>query len=111
MKRNLPLMLLLSVVASFASEALSEVVSDAKIKRMLVGSNCYIDNPDAAERMFQNARRRCGGDTNRFARLIYEVAQTNDAWIAEDMIRAFVGFRGSDPNGGVRVVGFGAAGC
>lgn len=61
--------------------------SDSKIKRLLVGSNCYIDNPDAAERMFQGARRRCGGDTNRFARLILEVAQTNNAFIAEDMIR------------------------
>ena len=81
---------ILAVVMALVAQtdfAVEDDISDAKIKRMLVGSNCYIDNPDAAERMFQNARRRCGGDTNRFARLIYEVAQTNDAWIAEDMIR------------------------
>lgn len=80
---------ILAVVMAMVAQtdfAIEDDISDAKIKRMLVGSNCYIDNPDAAERMFQNARRRCGGDTNRFARLIYEVAQTNDAWIAEDMI-------------------------
>ena len=81
---------ILAVVMALVAQtdfAIEDDISDVKIKRMLVGSNCYIDNPDAAERMFQNARRRCGGDTNRFARLIYEVAQTNDAWIAEDMIR------------------------
>ena len=65
-----------------------EDTSDNWIKEMLVGSNCYIDNPDAAERMFQNARRRCAGDTNRFARLLCEVAQTNDIMIAEDMINS-----------------------
>ena len=65
-----------------------EDTSDNWIKEMLVGSNCYIDNPDAAERMFQNARRRCAADTNRFARLLCEVAQTNDIMIAEDMINS-----------------------
>ena len=84
MKAILAVVMALVAQAGFAVE---DDMSDAKIKRMLVGSNCYIDNPDAAERMFQNARRRCCGDTNRFARLICEVAQTNDAWIAEDMIR------------------------
>ena len=84
MKAILVVVMVLVAQTDFAVE---DDISDAKIKRMLVGSNCYIDNPDAAERMFQNARRRCGGDTNRFARLICEVAQTNDAWIAEDMIR------------------------
>ena len=74
------------VLAALACSAVDEDCSDAKIKRMLAGSNGYIDNPDAAERMFQNARRRCGGDTNRFARLLCEVARTNDAWIAADMI-------------------------
>ena len=83
---NAILAVVMALVAQ-AGFAVEDDMSDAKIKRMLVGSNCYIDNPDAAERMFQNARRRCCGDTNRFARLICEVAQTNDAWIAEDMIR------------------------
>ena len=84
MKAILAVVMALVAQANFAAD---DDFSDAKVKRMLVGSNCYIDNPDAAERMLQNARRRCCGDTNRFARLICEVAQTNDAWIAEDMIR------------------------
>ena len=36
--------------------------------------------------MFMNARRRCGTDTNRFARLLAEVAQTNNNWVAQDAI-------------------------
>ena len=83
MKARVLMVVLLGAVPLLALE---EDTSDAKVKRMLVGSNCYIDNPDAAERMFQNARRRCAGDTNRFARLLYEVAQTNDERIAEEMI-------------------------
>ena len=73
---------------AIAGHSAGEDTSDDWIKEMLVGSNCYIDNPDAAERMFQNARRRCAGDTNRFARLLCEVAQTNDIMIAEDMINS-----------------------
>ena len=91
MKAILVVVMVLVAQTDFAVE---DDISDAKIKRMLVGSNCYIDNPDAAERMFQNAWRRCGGDTNRFARLICEVAQTNDAWIAEDMINC-LGWHGT----------------
>ena len=44
MKRNLLLMLLLSVVASFASEALSEVVPDEKVKTLVIRSGEVIDN-------------------------------------------------------------------
>ena len=86
MKRNLPLMLLLSVVASFASEALSEVVSDEKVKTLVIRSGEVIDNSWRARRMFDNAERLCEGDTNRFARILYELAQTNDVCMANRMI-------------------------
>ena len=36
--------------------------------------------------MFDNAERLCEGDTNRFARILYELAQTNDVRIANRMI-------------------------
>ena len=86
MKRNLPLMLLLSVVASFASEALSEVVSDEKVKDLVIRSGEVIDNSWRARRMFDNAEGLCEGDTNRFARILYELAQTNDVCMANRMI-------------------------
>lgn len=86
MKRNLPLMLLLSVVASFASEALSEVVSDEKVKTLVIRSGEVIDNSWRARRMFDNAEGLCEGDTNRFARILCELAQTNDVSMADRMI-------------------------
>lgn len=84
MKKTLNVLL---VVVAMSGLAVDDDMSDEKIKRMIVSSNCYIDNPDAAERMFMNARQRCCGDTNRFARLLFEVAQTDNERIAEDMIR------------------------
>ena len=76
---------ILALAAAFVCPA-EDDNSDEKIKRMIVRSNFYIDNPDASYRMFMNARRRCGTDTNRFARLLAEVAQTNNAWVAQDAI-------------------------
>ena len=84
MKRNAIFAFLTLAVASVCTA--EDDNSDEKIKRMIVGSNFYIDNPDASYRMFMNARRRCGTDTNRFARLLAEVAQTNNAWVAQDAI-------------------------
>ena len=83
MRSAILMVLALCAVACYAE---GEDMSDAKVKRMLVASNCYIDNPNAAEQMFQNAWRRCCGDTNRFARLLCEVARTNNVDIAENMI-------------------------
>ena len=84
MKRNAIFAFLALAVASVCIA--EDDNSDEKIKRMIVGSNFYIDNPDASYRMFMNARRRCGTDTNRFARLLAEVARTNNAWVAQDAI-------------------------
>ena len=84
MKRNAMFAFLALAVASVCPA--EDDNSDEKIKRLIVGSNFYIDNPDASYRMFMNARRRCGTDTNRFARLLAEVAQTNNDWVAQDAI-------------------------
>ena len=84
MKRN-TMLAILALAAAFVCPA-EDDNSDEKIKRMIVRSNFYIDNPDASYRMFMNARRRCGTDTNRFARLLAEVAQTNNNWVAQDAI-------------------------
>ena len=84
MKRN-AMVAILALATAFVCSA-EDDNSDEKIKRLIVGSNFYIDNPDASYRMFMNARRRCGTDTNRFARLLAEVAQTNNNWVAQDAI-------------------------
>ena len=84
MKRN-AIFAFLALATAFVCIA-EDDNSDEKIKRLIVGSNFYIDNPDASYRMFMNARRRCGTDTNRFARLLAEVAQTNNDWVAQDAI-------------------------
>ena len=84
MKRN-AMFAIFALATAFVCTA-EDDNSDEKIKRLIVGSNFYIDNPDASYRMFMNARRRCGTDTNRFARLLAEVAQTNNDWVAQDAI-------------------------
>ena len=84
MKRN-TMLAILALATAFVCSA-EDDNSDEKIKRLIVGSNFYIDNPDASYRMFMNAMRRCGTDTNRFARLLAEVAQTNNNWVAQDAI-------------------------
>ena len=48
---------ILALAAAFVCPA-EDDNSDEKIKRMIVRSNFYIDNPDASYRMFMNARRR-----------------------------------------------------
>ena len=67
---------------------------DMRIKSMIVDSECYIDNSGASERMYNNARMRCAGDTNRFARLLYELSQTNNVYLADRMI-SMLGFDGT----------------
>ena len=67
---------------------------DSHIKSMIVDSESYIDNSRASERMYNNARMRCAGDTNRFARLLYELAQTNNVYLSDRMI-SMLGFDGT----------------
>ena len=67
---------------------------DSHINSMIVDSESYIDNSRASERMYNNARMRCAGDTNRFARLLYELAQTNNVYLSDRMI-SMLGFDGT----------------
>ena len=60
MKRN-TMLAILALATAFVCSA-EDDNSDERIKRLIVGSNFYIDNPDASYRMFMNARRRCGAD-------------------------------------------------
>lgn len=85
----------MAVIALVAAVAMAESSEeDAEIKALIVGSECYIDNSRASERMYNNARMRCGDDSNRFARLLFELAQTNDTRLADRMIE-FLGFHGT----------------
>ena len=92
MKRNAIFAFLTLAVASVCPA--EDDNSDEKIKRMIVDSECYIDNSRASERMYNNARMRCAGDTNRFARLLYELAQTNNVYLSDRMI-SMLGFDGT----------------
>lgn len=66
--------------------AKAESVSDDEIRDMVVHSGFYIDNAQAARAEFTGAKDLCAGDTNRFARILCELAQTNHARIADRMI-------------------------
>ena len=92
MKRNAIFAFLTLAVASVCPA--EDDNSDEKIKRMIVDSESYIDNSRASERMYNNARMRCAGDTNRFARLLYELAQTNNVYLSDRMI-SMLGFDGT----------------
>ena len=92
MKRNAIFAFLTLAVASVCIA--EDDNSDEKIKRMIVDSESYIDNSRASERMYNNARMRCAGDTNRFARLLYELAQTNNMYLSGRMI-SMLGFDGT----------------
>ena len=92
MKRNAIFAFLTLAVASVCIA--EDDNSDEKIKSMIVDSESYIDNSRASERMYNNARMRCAGDTNRFARLLYELAQTNNVYLSDRMI-SMLGFDGT----------------
>ena len=62
-------------------------VTDAQIKVAIIRSGQFVDNSDLASRTFDRAEACCEGDTNRFARILFELAQTNNVRIADRMIR------------------------
>lgn len=68
--------------------------SDEEIKHRIVMSCCYIDNSKAASRAFNYAKSLCADDKARFARLLGEIAQTNDVYIARQII-SDLGFYGT----------------
>ena len=76
----------LGIVVMGACMARAEA-GDDWIKDMVIVSGQFIHGGEPARRMFENAKSQCEGDTNRFARLLCELAQTNDVRIADRMIR------------------------
>ena len=68
------------MVVAVLADSVADELSDDKVKAMIVGSSQYIDNGQLARRLFYHAKDSCGTDTNRFARLLCELAQTNDVW-------------------------------
>ena len=63
---------------------------DSEIARCVVLSMSYIDNPARSRASLAFARGLCEGDDTRFARILGELAHTNDAKIAECMISLLV---------------------
>ena len=80
------LQIALGIVVMGACMARAEA-GDDWIKDMVIVSGQFIHGGEPARRMFENAKSQCEGDTNRFARLLCELAQTNDVRIADRMIR------------------------
>ena len=78
--------ILMAVMAACAACSLF-AVSDSQISEMLLRSARVIDNDEVADRMVRLAESLCEHDTNRFERLICELAQTNDTRIANQMIQ------------------------
>ena len=60
--------------------------SDDDVRRLVIRSGSYIDNPELAREDFRLARDLCEADTNRFARILYELARTGDMRVKDRMI-------------------------
>ena len=76
----------LACVAMLAASLAAAGYSDEEIKDKIIGSGQYIDNYILAREAFRHARECCEDDTNRFAQLLFEIAQTNDTRMAGRMI-------------------------
>ena len=79
-------MAIVIAVMSMASLRLSGAVTDDQVRTLVMRSGQVIDNSWRARRMFACAQELCEEDTNRFARILCELAQTNDVRIADRMI-------------------------
>lgn len=85
--RNLFVWTFIAAQAVFCEKALmAEPVSDEEIRRLLVLSCKVIDNPDYADDMVDGAFRVSESNRVRFARIISDLARTNDLWISGFMI-------------------------
>ena len=81
--------LLAIVFAAFAFALLGDdvVYQDEDVRRTLSMSCCVIDNSGKINRMRNHALSvQCGNDTNRFARIVCELAHTNNVIMARAMI-------------------------
>ena len=59
---------------------------EERVKYLFVCRQGVFDNPDYARRMLEGTIGLCGNDTNRYARIIADLAHTNDARIASQAI-------------------------
>lgn len=85
--RNLFVWTFIAAQAVFCEKALmAEPVSDEEIRRLLVLSCKVIDNPDYADDMVDGAFRVSESNRVRFARIICDLARTNDMTIAGYMV-------------------------
>ena len=82
---NKSLIVLCLTVSSLLASGVE--ATDDWIKEMVVASGQFIHGGEPARAMFRNAKALCRGDTNRFARILCELAQTNNVRIADRMIR------------------------
>ena len=81
--------LLVIVFAALAFALLGDevVYQDEDVRRTLSMSCCVIDNSGKINRMRNHALSvQCGNDTNRFARIVCELAHTNNVRMARAMI-------------------------
>ena len=90
MKKTIIGILLLAMGFAVAQ---AEEFSDEAIKRLVVRSGQVIDNSRLASQVFNYAKESCG-DTNRFARILHELALTNDVRISKRMINC-LGWHGT----------------
>ena len=61
--------------------------TDEQVKAEVIRSGQVIDNSWRSRQIFAHAQELCEEDTNRFARILHELAQTNHVRIADRMIR------------------------
>ena len=85
MRFNLLISFVLMIASTLTLRASVPPASDDLIRDMLIGSTQYVDDIAAAKRAFRHAQQECG-DSNRFARILCELSQTNDLWIARDAL-------------------------
>ena len=87
MRFNLLISFVLMIASTLTLRASVPPASDDLIRDMLIGSTQYVDDIAAAKRAFRHAQQECG-DSNRFARILCELSQANDLWIARDALFA-----------------------
>ena len=80
MKYSLMLMLVGSVVVLQAAGL------EDRVRELFIEAGRVFDNPQCAQDLFEGAIGLCGNDTNRYARIIADLAHTNDAQIASQAI-------------------------
>lgn len=61
-------------------------VSEDTVKQVFVQAGRVFDNPDLSDRMYERAFELCENDTNCYARILADLAETNDVRVARSAI-------------------------